>query len=320
MGTTRIFLLVPALLHFSCAPKTLARLPQAPVSRQTSSGALTPVPRATEANPPSAPSGANPQDIVNLQLNSVASTSLLHAFRLRERSQVWMVAPGCRAAGIAPILRQGETEVAKVGEANTVELPSGVYQLSFSLPNAEAAKSAGGCTAFFQVHYLTDLSCTTDAARFGILPFDLETPSVESIGDLNADGRVDYKVTFGASPSQVATHVAISQEPPECVRTVFNGIGHVVALNESKKGWRRLYLLDSQYLGSAAPERVVRTYGSTWSVTWSLDYEPSSQTYRKSSVPVRCERTDGVQRALGDPGANSRATLIPQAECQPQYW
>lgn len=34
----------------------------------------------------------------------------------------------------------------------------------------------------------------------------------------------------------VHTRVALSQEPPECVRTVFQGVGHVVTLNESREG------------------------------------------------------------------------------------
>jgi hypothetical protein len=320
MGTCHLPLLVLLLLHIGCAPQNSERAARTPGPRQATPGAAVNVSRATAATPSTLPTTVSLQDVVDLQVNSVASASVPRAFRLRERAKVWMVAPACPAAGIVPILRQSEREVARIGEATTIELASGVYSLTFAMPSAEVNKRSGSCTAFLQVHFLTDVSCTMEVARFGVLPFDLETPSIESIGDLNADGLADYKVTFSASPSQVATRVTLSQEPPECARTVFEGVGHAVALNESRKGWRRLYFVDTQYLASTAPKWLVRTHGSSWAVTWPLDYEPASRSYLKGPVPIRCERTDGVQRVFGDPVASARAALIPPASCQPKYW
>ncbi|WP_437993098.1 hypothetical protein [Sorangium sp. So ce145] len=208
----------------------------------------------------------------------------------------------------------------RIEEERTIELPAGVYQLGFSWPDVGAPRDISNCAVFFQARYLAEASCAAKDALFGVLPFDSEAPSVESIGDINADGREDHRVTFSASPTQMGTRVVVSQEPPACVRTVFDGVGHVVPLPESKHGWKRLYFLESEHLATGAPDWLARTHGSTWSVTWHLDYETSSQSYRKSDAPVRCERADGVQRALGDPGPNPRATLIPDTSCRPSYW
>lgn len=319
MKTTQAPLLVILLSHAGCARNGPSPLPHGSATRpptpaqEISNSSL---PASKQPSPPSAAA----QDVVSLQITAVASSPGSHAFRLRERALVWFKAPGCPAAGITPSLRQDSTELTRIAEEHTIELPSGVYRLGFSWPDVDAPKDTSNCTVFFQARYLAEAPCSAKDALFGVLPFDSEAPSVESIGDINADGREDHRVTFSASPTQMGTRVVVSQEPPACVRTVFDGVGHVVPLPESKNGWKRIYFLESEYLATGAPDWLARTYGSTWSVTWYLDYETSSQSYRKSDAPVRCERTDGVQRALGDPGPNARATLIPNTSCRPSYW
>ncbi len=201
---------------------------------------------------PSLPSAAA-QDVVSLQITAVASSPGSHAFRLRERALVWFKAPGCPATGITPSLRQDSTELARIAEEHTIELPSGVYQLGFSWPDVVLPKTPATVPSSSRRGISRRRHAPAKDALFGIFPFDSEAPSVESIGDINADGREDHRVTFSASPTQMGTRVVVSREPPACVRTVFDGVGHVVPLPESNNGWKRLYFLGIRVSGDWRP-------------------------------------------------------------------
>lgn len=316
MGTRPIPLLF-LLMNIGCSKASPA--PKTQVTGRAKPSVEAPSIRAESSPQVEAPKLEPPQDLTPLRLHAFASDGNLHAFRLRETSKVWAIAPGCPSAHITPILKQDEAELTRVGEPQTLELPAGVYSLSFSAPDPSKDSINGQCTAFLQTCTLGASPCPKEAAGFGVLPFDLEPPVIESLGDLNGDLLEDYAVTFSASPSQVGVRVVAQGTSPDCFRTVFDGIGQVVIAKASQKGWRRLNFVELLELAPNAPKRLIDTYGSAWSVTWALDYDRTVGAYCRSPVPVRCEVPDGVQRALGAPGVNPRATLIPQGLCQRTY-